>query len=106
MDTHLKVHCSKKGQRFRLEAQTMHLELLKSPWLLELMAFHINMRKNKDESKIVWFVDCSLHIDDDDRVLFLVNLSDSIKLNLDLTCPICLVSKVTLLSLISYLSSR
>lgn len=72
----------------------MHLELLKSPWLLELMAFHINMRKNKDDSKIVWFVDCSLHIDDEDRPLFLVNLSDSIKLNLDLTCPICLVSKL------------
>ncbi|XP_062013954.1 probable E3 ubiquitin-protein ligase BAH1-like 1 [Rosa rugosa] len=85
-----KVHCSKKGQRFKYQAQTMKLELLKSPWLLELMAFHINVSKNRDESKTIWFVDFSLHKDDEHRPLFLVNLPHSIELNLDLTCPICL----------------
>ncbi|KAL5560294.1 hypothetical protein UlMin_036505 [Ulmus minor] len=92
-----KVHCSVKGQNFRLEAQAKHLELLKSPWLFELMAFHINLRENKEHqiqinhTLLPALFDCLLHIDDDDGgPSLLVTLFNSIRLNSDLTCPICL----------------
>ncbi|PON76235.1 Cdk-activating kinase assembly factor [Parasponia andersonii] len=86
-----KVHCSMKGQKFRLEAQVKDLDLLKSPWLFELMAFHINLRENKDETKDSFPVlfDCLLHMDGEKPHL-LVTLFSSISLNLDLTCPVCL----------------
>ncbi|KAK3037770.1 hypothetical protein RJ639_030689 [Escallonia herrerae] len=87
-----KVHCSMKGQRFRSEAQSMHLEVLRSPFLYELMAFNINMREDKLESKRTtpkWFEDCSLHIGDGKPSLS-INLSSSINFSADLTCSICL----------------
>ncbi|EXC19906.1 putative E3 ubiquitin-protein ligase BAH1-like 1 [Morus notabilis] len=89
-----KVHCSMKGQEFRLEAQAKHMNLLKSPYLFELMAFHMNnLNENKEESKNNYLFpllsDCLLHIDGEKPYL-LVTLFDSISLNLELTCPVCL----------------
>ncbi|KAE8657664.1 E3 ubiquitin-protein ligase BAH1 [Hibiscus syriacus] len=45
-----KVHFSKQGQAFRSQAQSMHIEILQSPWLCELTAFHINLRETKVKS--------------------------------------------------------
>lgn len=86
-----------KGQRFKQEAQTKQLELLKSPWLFELLAFHINLRDIKDETQTSPnLFDCLLRVDQaDSRPSLLVTLFNSITLNLDLMCPICLVSIIS-----------
>jgi len=71
----------------------MHIEILHSPWLCELMAFHINLREAKIKSNKVpaLFEGCSLNFDDDKPSLS-YKLFDSIKIDIDLTCSICLVS--------------
>ncbi|KAI7984143.1 putative E3 ubiquitin-protein ligase BAH1-like 1 [Camellia lanceoleosa] len=86
-----KIHYSKQGQAFKSQAQSMHIEILQSPWLCELMAFHINLRETKDHKRkaSVFFEGCSLVINDDKPSLS-CELFDSIKLDIDLTCSICL----------------
>ncbi|KAJ6873463.1 hypothetical protein NC651_032364 [Populus alba x Populus x berolinensis] len=86
-----KIHYSKQGQAFKSKAQSMHIEILQSPWLCELMAFHINLRETKVKSSKApaLFEGCSLTFDDD-RPSLSCELFDSIKLDIDLTCSICL----------------
>ncbi|XP_058083247.1 probable E3 ubiquitin-protein ligase BAH1-like 1 [Magnolia sinica] len=86
-----KVHYSKQGQAFRSQAQSMHIEILQSPWLSELVAFHINLRESKSGKTTVHglFEDCSLTFDGDKPSLTFA-LFDSVKLDIDLTCSICL----------------
>ena len=71
----------------------MHIEILQSPWLCELMAFYINLRQCKANSKAFMglFEDCSLTFDDDKPMLS-CGLFDSMKVDIGLTCSICLVS--------------
>ncbi|GMN38011.1 hypothetical protein TIFTF001_007274 [Ficus carica] len=87
-----KVHDSKQGQAFKSQAQSMHIEILQSPWLCELMAFHINLRETKVKSRkstSVLFNACSLTFSDGKPSLT-CELFDSVKLDIDLTCSICL----------------
>ncbi|CAI9293400.1 unnamed protein product [Lactuca saligna] len=42
-----KIHDSKQGQAFRSQVQSMYMELLQSPWICELISFHINLRESK-----------------------------------------------------------
>lgn len=73
------------------------MEILQSPWLCELMAFHINMRETDEASAkkaIALFGGCSLVLKDGKPSLA-CELFDSIKLDIDLTCSICLVSAQT-----------
>ncbi|XP_024027731.1 probable E3 ubiquitin-protein ligase BAH1-like 1 [Morus notabilis] len=86
-----KVHDSKQGQAFKSQAQSMHIEILQSPWLCELMAFHINLREIKVKSRrtSVLFDGCSLTFTDGKPSLT-CELFDSVKLDIDLTCSICL----------------
>lgn len=86
-----KIHYSKQGQAFRSQAQRMHIEILQSPWLCELMAFYINERQRQANSKAVMglFEDCSLAFDDGKPTLS-CGLFDSMKVDVDLTCSICL----------------
>ncbi|XP_059440429.1 probable E3 ubiquitin-protein ligase BAH1-like 1 [Corylus avellana] len=83
-----KVHYSNKGQAFKSQAQSKHIEILQSPWLYELMAFHINLRESKVES--VFFEGCNLTCNDDGRPSLTCELFDSVKVDIDLTCSICL----------------
>ncbi|XP_024531425.1 probable E3 ubiquitin-protein ligase BAH1-like 1 isoform X2 [Selaginella moellendorffii] len=46
-----KVHCSIAGQAFKTRLQSMHAELLQSPWLIELTALYINLKDEKDGEK-------------------------------------------------------
>lgn len=87
------VHYSKQGQAFKSRAQSMHIEILQSPWLCELMAFHINLRDKKAKTRMgsYLFEDCSLKFTDGKPSLT-CELFDSVKVDLDLTCSICLVS--------------
>lgn len=91
------IHYSKQGQAFKSRAQSMHIELLQSPWLCELMAFHINLRdKNSKTRKSAYlFEGCSLKFSDGKPSLT-CELFDSVKVDLDLTCSICLVSRLIL----------
>ncbi|XP_021763937.1 E3 ubiquitin-protein ligase BAH1-like isoform X2 [Chenopodium quinoa] len=86
-----KVHYSKQGQEFKSRAQRMHVEILQSPWLSELMAFHINLRDKKEKARIgaYLFVGCALKFTDGKPSLT-CELFDSVKVDLDLTCSICL----------------
>ncbi|KAI4349655.1 hypothetical protein L6164_010219 [Bauhinia variegata] len=86
-----KIHVSKQGQLFKSEAQRMHMEILQSPWLCELMAFHINLRETQANlmKASALFDGCSLEMKDEKPSLT-CKLFDSIKLDVDLTCSICL----------------
>uniref|UniRef100_A0A2N9J2D6 RING-type E3 ubiquitin transferase n=1 Tax=Fagus sylvatica TaxID=28930 RepID=A0A2N9J2D6_FAGSY len=86
-----KVHYSKQGQAFKSQAQSMHIEILKSPWLCELMAFHINLRESKINSRNApaLFDACNLTFNDGKPSLT-CELFDSVKVDIDLTCSICL----------------
>ncbi|XP_062144995.1 probable E3 ubiquitin-protein ligase BAH1-like 1 [Alnus glutinosa] len=87
-----KVHYSKQGQAFKSQAQSMHIEILQSPWLCELMAFHINLRESKAESSkaSALFEGCNLTYNDDGQPSLTCELFDSVKVDIDLTCSICL----------------
>lgn len=100
MDCRKQVHYSKQGQAFKSQAQSMHVEILQSPWLCKLMAFHINMKGAKEGAICVpgLFDDCSLKFDEGKPSLSCA-LFDSLKVNFDLSCPICLVSYLLLSSL-------
>lgn len=88
----VQIHYSKQGQTFKSQAQSKHIEILQSPWLSELIAFHINLKETKHKSKRISsaFEECSLAITDGKPSLT-CELFDSVKLDVDLTCSICLV---------------
>lgn len=73
----------------------MHKEILQSPWLIELMALHINLRETKAKSRksSALFDECYLTVKDGKPSLA-CELFDSIRVDIDLTCSICLVSQV------------
>lgn len=85
------VHYSKQGQAFKSRSVSMQIEILQSPWLYELMAFHINLRESKVRSGD-GLEGCSLIFDDGKPSLYF-EVFDSFKHNIDLSCSICLVSK-------------
>ncbi|XP_075641482.1 E3 ubiquitin-protein ligase NLA-like isoform X2 [Castanea sativa] len=87
-----KVHYSKQGQAFKTQAQSMRIEILQSPWLSELMAFHINLRESKIKSRNApgFFEACNLTFNDDGKPSLTCELFDSVKVDIDLTCSICL----------------
>ncbi|KAG6645055.1 probable E3 ubiquitin-protein ligase BAH1-like 1 [Carya illinoinensis] len=95
-----KIHYSKQGQAFKSQAQSMHIEILQSPWLCELMAFHINLRKNKVETSraLALFEGCDLTFNDGKPSLN-CELFDSVKVDIDLTCSICLDTVFDVVSL-------
>ncbi|KAH1081254.1 hypothetical protein J1N35_021015 [Gossypium stocksii] len=92
-----KVHYSKQGQAFRSQAQSMHIEILQSPWLCELMAFHVNLSETKAISgkAPALFEDCYLTFNYGKPFLS-CELFDSVKLDIDLTCSICNPASVTI----------
>eukprot|EP00253_Pinus_taeda_P029281 PITA_29281 len=86
-----KVHYSKQGQEFKIRVQAMQMEILQSPWLNELLAFCINLMYSRDGLTSVsdLYGDYSLTFDGEKPSLSCTVL-DSIKLDIDLTCSICL----------------
>ncbi|KAH7655030.1 putative E3 ubiquitin ligase protein [Dioscorea alata] len=87
-----KIHKSNKGEIFRSKVQSMYLEILQSPWLCELLAFYINLRRKASNhaTETPWFFgDCSLSIDDG-KPMLTYGLFDWVNLQIDLSCSICL----------------
>ncbi|KAE8665479.1 putative E3 ubiquitin-protein ligase BAH1-like 1 [Hibiscus syriacus] len=81
------VHLSKQGQALR----STHMEILQSPWLCELMVFHVNLRvaKAKSGTTPALFEGCYLTFNDG-KTFLSCEPFDSVKLDIDLTCSICL----------------
>lgn len=90
----VQIHYSKEGQAFKSRAVSMQIEILQSPWLYELMAFHINVRESIANTSVL-LEGCSLVFDNETPSLSF-ELFNSFKLNIDLTCSICLVSRTYL----------
>ncbi|XP_049933712.1 probable E3 ubiquitin-protein ligase BAH1-like 1 isoform X2 [Nymphaea colorata] len=86
-----KIHHSKQGQAFRLQARSMSIEILQSPWLNELIAFYINLRETKSSMRTIpgLLEECAVTFDQGKPSLSCV-LFESLRLEIDLTCSICL----------------
>eukprot|EP01018_Ginkgo_biloba_P038837 Gb_25731 [translate_table: standard] len=84
-----KVHCSVTGRNFKAKLQADHIELLKSPWLVELSAFQINTRDSEHGDIGEIFPQCSCEFTGSEPVIT-CTLPDSVKLEFNLRCPICL----------------
>lgn len=94
--TLLQIHYSKQGQAFKSRAVSMQVEILQSPWLYELMALHVNLREAKaNMGSAPLQLDGFNLIFDSTKPSLSFELFDTISLNIELTCSICLVSKVT-----------
>ncbi|TXG63440.1 hypothetical protein EZV62_010434 [Acer yangbiense] len=90
----LQILQSKEGQAFKSKAQSMHIDILQSPWLLEVLALLINLREtgqvnSSSNCAFELFEGCSLTFIDGKPSLS-YHLFDSINIDIDLSCPICL----------------
>lgn len=93
------MHSSVNGKNFKLKMRAEHIELLQSPWLIELGAFCLNFKRSGDgdfPSEFSTHFSFDVDVDVDDTPKMTLMLPDSMKLEYDLTCPICLVSFLVL----------
>ncbi|KAK6944166.1 Zinc finger, RING-type, eukaryotic [Dillenia turbinata] len=83
-----KVHGSINGMKFKSNMRTKHIELLQSPWLLELGTFYMNYNGPSDgeSSEFLGQFSCNFV----DKPVMTLSLPDSKKLEYDLSCAICL----------------
>lgn len=96
-----KIHRSKQGQAFKMQIQIMHIEILRSPWLCELLAFYLNNSNNNNNNNSPigndihgLLKDMSLTFDEgSNKPSLTCGFFDSFSINVDLTCSICLVIK-------------
>jgi len=94
------VHHSNEGLVFRGRLLAMRSELMQSPWLIELAALHINLAKSMNDSPQLTEAAGEFSCDFDGAAAILsCNLLDSVKLDINLTCSICLVSSAPALQL-------
>ncbi|PON44930.1 Cdk-activating kinase assembly factor [Parasponia andersonii] len=84
-----KVHSSDNGKNFKSKMQSEHIELLQSPWLIELGAFYLNLDASDGGhlSELSGHFSCDLSATPPVMTML---LPDSKKLDYDLTCAICL----------------
>ncbi|XP_059669851.1 probable E3 ubiquitin-protein ligase BAH1-like [Cornus florida] len=84
-----KVHSSVNGRNFKSKMQAEHIEILQSPWLIELGAFYMNFNESygggSDEISSPFSCDLSAT-----EPVLTLKLPDSVKLEYNLTCAICL----------------
>ena len=91
----LQIHGSVSGRDFKSKMQTEHIELLQSPWLIELGAFHLNCDSSDIDEPTGFFKNgffksfsCDLT---GTQPAMTMAISETIKYEYSLTCPICLV---------------
>ncbi|XP_057816966.1 probable E3 ubiquitin-protein ligase BAH1-like isoform X1 [Cryptomeria japonica] len=84
-----KVHCSENGQNFRRILQAKHLELLQSPWLIELSAFQLNTKDTKHGAFSEEICKCSCDFSGSEPII-MCTLSEIVKVEFSLTCSVCL----------------
>eukprot|EP00250_Pteridium_aquilinum_P001846 c12053_g2_i1 orf=56-778(+) len=83
-----KVHLSRRGRAFRSRLQTLHAELLQSPWLVQLIALHLNLKGNDCASSEI-LAKCAYNFENSKPTIS-CTLPDSLTVEIDLTCSICL----------------
>lgn len=83
-----KVHLSRRGRAFKSRLQTLHAELLQSPWLVELIALHLNLKVNDSASSEI-LAKCAYNFESSKPTIS-CTLPDSANVEIDLTCSICL----------------
>ncbi|KAF6169887.1 hypothetical protein GIB67_034279 [Kingdonia uniflora] len=84
-----KVHSSVNGRNFKTKMRAEHIELLQSPWLIELGAFYLNSNRSNGGESGNFSHPFSCDFDADKPVMTLI-IPDSVKLEYNLTCAICL----------------
>ncbi|KAH0712579.1 probable E3 ubiquitin-protein ligase BAH1-like 1 [Solanum tuberosum] len=84
-----KVHCSVTGRNFKSKMRSERLEILQSPWLIELGALYMNFNESNGGKSNVIFSQFFCNLSDTGSIMTL-KFPDSVKLEYDLTCPICL----------------
>lgn len=84
-----KVHGSVNGRNFKTKLQAERIELLQSPWLIELGAFYINTNGSDigGPGKFLRNLSCNLS---GDQPIIAITLSESIKYEYSLKCAVCL----------------
>ncbi|KAL6145408.1 hypothetical protein ACLB2K_056096 [Fragaria x ananassa] len=85
----ISVHCSKNGKHFKSKLRAEHVELLQSPWLIELGAFYLNLEGSDGGEFNELSSHFSCDLDATPPIMALI-LPDSLKIEYDLTCAICL----------------
>ncbi|KAI9122268.1 hypothetical protein K1719_006957 [Acacia pycnantha] len=83
-----KVHSSVNGENFKSRMHAEHIELLHSPWLIELGAFYLNSSQSDagELNGVYGHFSCNLNVTEAAMTLV---LPDSMRLEYDLTCAIC-----------------
>ncbi|CAH8362899.1 unnamed protein product [Eruca vesicaria subsp. sativa] len=85
-----KVHGSDNGKNFKLKMRAERIELLHSPWLIELGAFYLNSGLDKVGNFKNSFGRVSCENLNDDQPVMKLMLPNTTELEFDLTCAICL----------------
>ncbi|KAH0887074.1 hypothetical protein HID58_063170, partial [Brassica napus] len=85
-----KVHGSENGKNFKLKMRAERIELLHSPWLIELGAFYLNSGLDKVGNFKNSFGRVSCENINEDQPVMKLMLPNSIELEFDLVCAICL----------------
>jgi len=100
---YVQVHRSREGGILKSRLMAMRGELLKSPYLVELGALHLNLANGTDpsmsESELIGEFSCDFESSSPTLTCALV---DSANLDFDLSCPICLVLNLTFGLLLLY----
>ncbi|GFP89903.1 probable E3 ubiquitin-protein ligase bah1-like [Phtheirospermum japonicum] len=87
-----KVHGSANGRKFKSKMIAEHMEILQSPWLIELGAFYMNINQSNDDNNSDGDRNpFSFDLTSEEPIMTLL-LPDSVKLEYSLTCAICLES--------------
>ncbi|KAK4777118.1 hypothetical protein SAY86_005806 [Trapa natans] len=89
-----KVHGTVNGKIFKSRLRAEHIELLQSPWLIELGAFYMNCRGSNAGCN-GGLGQSSFYFNPEGPVM-IMSLPDSMTVEYDLTCAICLVSSIPL----------
>ena len=85
------VHGSDNGKNFKLKMRAERIELLHSPWLIELGAFYLNSGLDKVGNFKNSFGRVSCENLNEDQPMMKLTLPNTTELEFDLTCAICLV---------------
>ncbi|KAG9130965.1 hypothetical protein Leryth_006731 [Lithospermum erythrorhizon] len=83
-----KVHGSANGMKFKSKLHSEHIEILQTPWLIELGAFYLNSDESVGENSGV-FDSFSCEFDTLESLMVLT-LPGPVKLEYNLTCAVCL----------------
>nr|KAJ0200627.1 hypothetical protein LSAT_V11C600328540 [Lactuca sativa] len=92
-----KVHESESVINFKSKLQAKHLDIMQSPWLIELVAMYMNLKGSDSliSDELFGPLSCDLNVSNQGSALTLTLLGSE-KLECNLTCPICLFFLVSI----------